>query len=68
MMGAIELHPRDGEPGERGFDVHKSCFWDEDVLVRNGGDILQFSPFLNSDPDELTKAMDAITRAINCVA
>ena len=68
MMGAIELHPRDGEPGERGFDVHKSCFWDEDVLVRNGGDILQFSPFLNSDPDELTKAMDAITRAITCVA
>ena len=68
MMGAIELHAREGAAGERGFDVHKSCFWDENVLVRNGGDILQFSPFLNSDPDELTKAMAGITRAINNVA
>ena len=68
MMGAIELHAREDAAGERGFDVHKSCFWDENVLVRNGGDILQFSPFLNSDPDELTKAMAGITRAINNVA
>ena len=67
MMGAIELHARGGSPGERGFDVHKKCFWDENVLVRNGGDILQFSPFLNSNPDELEAAIEGIIRAIDAV-
>ena len=67
MMGAIELHARGGSPGERGFDVHKKCFWDENVLVRNGGDILQFSPFLNSNPDELEAAVKGIIRAIDTV-
>lgn len=67
LMGAIELHARDGEPGARGTEAHKRCFWDEDLVIRAGGDILQFSPFLNSDPDELAKALEAVVRVIGAI-
>jgi len=67
MMGAIELHSKDGAPGERGMEAHKRCFWDEDLVIRAGGDILQFSPFLNSDPDDLSKAIESVERVITSI-
>ncbi len=67
LMGAIELAPRDGAPGARGLEIHKKCFWDENLVMRNGMDVLQFSPFLNSDADELEQAFEAIRRVIDTV-
>ncbi len=67
MMGAIELAPRDGAPGARGLEIHKKCFWDEHVVVRNGMDVLAFSPFLNSKADEMQQSFDAIRRVIDAV-
>ena len=67
LMGAIELAPREGAPGARGLEVHKRCFWDENVVLRNGMDILQFSPFLNSKPDELEQAFESIHRVVDAV-
>lgn len=67
LMGAIELAPREGAPGARGLDVHKRCFWDEQLVVRNGMDVLQFSPFLNSNVDELQQAFETIRRVIDTV-
>ena len=68
MMGAIELHSRDGEIGARGAETHNTCFWDEDLIIRNGGDILQFSPFLNADSDDLTQVIEKVRRVINALA
>ena len=67
LMGAIELAPRDGAPGARGLEVHKKCFWDEHLVVRNGMDVLQFSPFLNSDADEMQQSFEAIRRVLDSV-
>ncbi|MDH3750615.1 MAG: aspartate aminotransferase family protein [Gammaproteobacteria bacterium] len=67
LMGAIELAPRDGAPGARGFEIHKKCFWDEHLVVRNGMDVLQFSPFLNSNVDEMQQSFAAIRRVIDSV-
>ena len=67
LMGAIELAPRDGAPGARGLEIHKKCFWDEHLVVRNGMDVLQFSPFLNSDVDEMQQSFEAIRRVIDAV-
>lgn len=67
LMGAIEMAPRDGAAGTRGLEVHKKCFWDEHIVVRNGMDTLQFSPFLNADVDELQHAFEAIRRVIDTV-
>ena len=67
MMGAIEMAPREGAPGGRGLEVHKKCFWDEQLVVRNGMDVLQFSPFLNSNIDEMQQSFEAIRRVIDSV-
>ena len=65
LMGSIEMAPRDGTPGARGAEAHKKCFWDENIVVRAGMDTLQFSPFLNSDPDEMTKSFEAVRRVMD---
>lgn len=67
LMGAIEMAPRDGAPGARGGETHKKCFWEEQLVVRNGMDTLQFSPFLNSNPDEMEQAFAAIRRVLDSI-
>lgn len=67
MMGSIELAPREGAPGARGLEIHKKCFWDEKLVVRNGMDALQFSPFLNSNVDEMLASFEGIRRVIDAV-
>ena len=67
LMGAIEMASRPGAPGQRGMEVHKRCFWDENLVVRNGMDILQFSPFLNSDPDEMEQSFVKLRRVLDAV-
>ena len=67
LMGAIELAPRDGAPGARGMEMHKRCFWEENLIVRNGMDCLQFSPFLNSNVDDWNQAFDSIRRLLDSI-
>jgi beta-alanine--pyruvate transaminase len=67
LMGAIEMAPRAGAPGARGGEAHKKCFWDENVVVRNGMDTLQFSPFLNSNPDEMEQSFAAVRRVLDSI-
>ena len=65
LMGAVEMAPRPGAPGARGGEAHKKCFWDENLVVRNGMDTVQFSPFLNSKPDEMTQSFEAVRRVLD---
>ena len=67
LMGAIEMAPRDGAPGARGAEVHKKCFWEENLVVRAGMDTLQFSPFLNSDPGEMAESFKGIRRVLDTI-
>ena len=67
LMGAIELAPRDGAPGARGTEMHKRCFWEENLIIRNGMDILQFSPFLNSNIDDWHKSFDSVRRLLDSI-
>ena len=65
LMGGVDLAPRPGAPGARGLEVHKRCFWDEDLVVRNGMDTLQFSPFLNARPGDITMTVEKIRRVLD---
>ncbi|NMG00077.1 aspartate aminotransferase family protein [Aromatoleum toluolicum] len=67
LMGGIELAPRPGAVGARGFEVFLKCF-EAGVVIRNGGDVLQFSPFLDSTPDELGRIFDTVRQALRTVA
>ncbi len=67
LMGAVELAPFDGQLGLHALQVHKHCFWKERLVIRNGGDILQFSPFLNSDPDDIYSTFESVRRSLDAV-
>jgi len=45
LVGAVELAPRAGAPGARGFETYLRCF-EKGVLVRNTGDIIALAPAL----------------------
>ena len=68
LMGAIEMSPRPGAPGARGMEAHKTCFWEHDLVIRNGMDTLQFSPFLNSKPDDISKTFKTVRRVLDDIA
>jgi beta-alanine--pyruvate transaminase len=65
LMGGVDLAPRPGAAGARGLEVHKRCFWEEDLVVRNGMDILQFSPFLNSRPEDITMTVEKVRKVLD---
>jgi beta-alanine--pyruvate transaminase len=67
LMGCVELAPRPGAPGARGFEVHLKCF-EEGMVVRNGMDNISFSPFLNSTPDEFAYTFDTLRRVLERIA
>lgn len=65
LMGAVELAPRAGAAGLRGMEVHKRCFAEENLVLRAGMDILQFSPFLNASPDDIAMTFDAVRKVLD---
>jgi len=67
LMGGIDLVARPDALGARGLEVHKKCFWEEDLVVRNGGDILQFSPFLNSRPEDISMTFDKVRKVLDSI-
>ena len=49
----------------RGLEVHKKCFWEEDLMVRHSGDMLQFSPFLDAKPEDISKTFETIRKVLD---
>ena len=66
LMGGVELAPRPGAPGARGLAVFLKCF-EAGVVIRNSGDIIQFSPFLDSTPDELARIVETVRQALHTI-
>ncbi len=66
LMGAVELESTD-KPGLRGFETYLNCFHQQDLVIRNGMEILQFSPFLNAKPDDVYMTFEKVRKAIDVV-
>jgi len=67
LAAAIELEPRDGVIGVRGFDVFRKCF-DEGCLTRVTGDILAIAPALianNGHIDMLVETLGEVLRIVD---
>jgi beta-alanine--pyruvate transaminase len=65
-MGGVELASRAGAVGARGYEVFLRAFEDS-VVIRNAGDILQFSPMFNSSVDELERIVETVRRALRAI-
>ena len=67
LVGGIEMEPRAGAPGTRGFDVFIDCF-NRGVLIRVTGDIVALSPPLIIDERQIDELIDTVGSAIKAVS
>src|SRR5678815_2680666 len=67
LVGGIELEPRAGAPGARGFEVFVDCF-NRGVLARVTGDIIALSPPLIIEKSQIDELVGTIGAAIKAVA
>jgi beta-alanine--pyruvate transaminase len=63
LMGAIELEPRPGAPGKRGYEAFLKAF-EAGVLVRYTGDTLAFSPPLIVEEAQIDRIFETVRTAI----
>ena len=67
VMAGVERAASAGEPGKRGFEAFLGAF-NDGVVVRNSGDIIQFSPMFNSTHDELERIVETVRKQLRAIA
>lgn len=67
LVGGVELAPRPGEPGKRGFEVFLDCYANG-VLIRTTGDTVAMSPPLIIEPGQIDHIIDTVRAALGRVA
>jgi beta-alanine--pyruvate transaminase len=63
LIGAVELAPRSGDPGARGFDAFERC-WEKGVFVRPVGDSLAFCPPLIVEQKHLDQMFGTVAEVL----
>ena len=63
LIGAVELEPRAGKPGARGFEVFLKCF-ERGVMVRQTGDTIAMSPPLIIEQKQIERMVETLGTAI----
>jgi len=66
LVGAVELEPRAGAPGARGFEIFLKCF-EAGVLVRVTGDTIALSPPLIVEREQIDRIFEVLGEAIGRV-
>ncbi|HEY6110263.1 MAG TPA: aminotransferase class III-fold pyridoxal phosphate-dependent enzyme, partial [Gemmatimonadales bacterium] len=67
LMAALELEPRPGAPGARGFDLFLDCF-QHGALVRATGDVIAFSPPLIIERGQVDELFGLVADALRRLA
>ena len=67
LMGAVELAPRDGVVGARGYDMLVDCF-NNGLYLRTGGDSVAMSPPLIVEKSHIDQMVSILGDAIKRVA
>jgi beta-alanine--pyruvate transaminase len=68
LVAAIELEPRPGAVGARAFEVFRTCFFDQDLLIRVTGDIIALSPPLIVSEAQIDEMVGKIGDVLKGVA
>jgi beta-alanine--pyruvate transaminase len=66
LVGAVELQPRSGAPGARGFDAYLKCF-ERDVLVRQTADIIAIAPALIIEEAQIERIVSTLREVLSAV-
>jgi beta-alanine--pyruvate transaminase len=66
LVAGIELEPRPGAPGARGFETFLKCF-ELGVMVRSTGDTIALSPPLIVEKAQIDQMFETVGRALRTV-
>lgn len=67
LIGAVELAPRPGAPGARGFELFEKC-WAKGVFVRPVGDTVAFCPPLICENKHLEAIFSTVADQLKTIA
>jgi beta-alanine--pyruvate transaminase len=67
LMAAIELEPRAGRPGKRGYELFTKAF-EAGVLIRVTGDTIALSPPLIVETSQMDQIFDCIGKMLRSVS
>ncbi|MEM7706780.1 MAG: aminotransferase class III-fold pyridoxal phosphate-dependent enzyme [Pseudomonadota bacterium] len=65
LMAGVDLAPDPDAPGRRGLEAHKRCFHEENLVIRNAMDTLQFAPFLNAEISDVERGIESVRRVLD---
>ncbi|KAF1709343.1 aspartate aminotransferase family protein [Pseudoxanthomonas kalamensis DSM 18571] len=68
LIGAVELAPRAGAPGSRGYDVFDHAFRHGDMLTRVTGDVIALSPPLILEKPHIDQIFSRLADALRATA
>ncbi|HEY0860075.1 MAG TPA: aspartate aminotransferase family protein [Pseudoxanthomonas sp.] len=68
LVGAIEMAPRAGAPGTRGYDVFARAFHQGHLLTRVTGDVIALSPPLIVEKGHIDRIVDVLADTIRATA
>jgi beta-alanine--pyruvate transaminase len=66
LVAGIELEPRPGQPGRRGYELFLRCL-ERGVLIRYTADILAFSPPLIVEPAQIEQIFDTVAESLQSI-
>jgi beta-alanine--pyruvate transaminase len=67
IAAGIDLAPRPGAPGERGYEAMDRAFHDEDLVIRITGDTLAIAPPLIVTEAQIAEIFEKVGRLIRAV-
>ena len=67
LIGAIELAPRPGAAGSRGYEIFTACY-EQGLLTRATGDTIALSPPLIIETEEIDRLFDIVERVLRKTA
>lgn len=63
LIGGVEMEPRQGKPGARGYEVFLKCF-ERGIMVRQTGDTIAMSPPLIIEPKQIERIVEILGSVI----
>jgi beta-alanine--pyruvate transaminase len=67
IAAGVDLAPRPGAPGERGYEAMDRAFQDEDLVIRITGDTLAIAPPLIVTEAQIAEIFEKVGRVIRAV-
>jgi beta-alanine--pyruvate transaminase len=64
VAAAIDLEPAPGAPGKRGHEAIQKAFFEENIVLRVGGDTIALGPALIAEQEHVERLVAGVERVL----